>query len=148
MEFPKAFVAGFASTLVFHKGLLTLLHLSGAFPRAPYDMTAVGPLGIPAVVSQACWAGVWAMALWPLLRHAAGTAYWLRAFLLGAIAPSAVGLFIIAPLKGAPIAAGWDPKLIVGTLILNGTWGAGMALLMRWMQPQGALADRAIALRA
>ena len=133
MAFLKAFVAGFVSTLVFHQGLLTLLYLSGAFPRAPYDMTAVGPLGIPAVVSQACWAGVWAMALWPLMRHAAGAAYWLRAFLLGAIAPSAVGLFIIAPLKGAPIAAGWDPKLIVGTLILNGTWGAGMALLMRSM---------------
>jgi hypothetical protein len=141
MEFLKAFVAGFASTLVFHQGLLTLFYLSGAFPRAPYDMTAVGPLGIPAVVSHAFWAGGWAMVLWPLLRHAAGAAYWLRALLLGAIPPSVVGLFIVAPLKGMPVAAGWDPRLVLGTLILNGTWGVGMALLMRWMHPQVALGE-------
>jgi hypothetical protein len=38
------------------------------------------------------------------------------------------------PLKGMPIAGGWDPKLIVGALILNGAWGVGMALLLRAMR--------------
>jgi hypothetical protein len=33
--------------------------------------------------------------------------------LIGAIGPSTVALFIVVPLKGMPIAAGWDPKLIV-----------------------------------
>jgi hypothetical protein len=41
MYLVKAFVAGFVSTLVFHQGLLTLLHLAGALPRAPYDLAAV-----------------------------------------------------------------------------------------------------------
>lgn len=133
MSFLKAFVAGFVSTLVFHQGLLTLFYVTGAFPRAPYDTSAVGPLGIPAVVSLAFWGGVWAMALWPLLRHAARAAYWVRAALLGAVGPSAVSLFVVAPLKGAPVAAGWNPKLILGVLMLNGVWGVGMALLMRSM---------------
>jgi hypothetical protein len=138
MAFLKAFVAGFVSTLVFHQGLLTLFYLSGAFPRAPYDMHSAGPLGVPAVVSLAFWGGVWAMALWPLLRRVAGAAYWVRAGLLGAIVPSAVALFIVAPLKGMPVAAGWDPKLILGVLLLNGTWGVGMALLMHSMHARVA----------
>lgn len=38
----RAFIAGFLSTLVFHQGVLTLFWLSGALPRAPYDMLPPG----------------------------------------------------------------------------------------------------------
>jgi hypothetical protein len=129
----KAFFAGFLSTLVFHQGLLALFWLSGAFPRAPFDMRPVPPIGVPAVASLAFWGGVWGIAIWPLLRHAAGAAYWLRALLIGAVGPSAVALFVVFPLKGMGVAGGWDPKIIVGALILNGAWGLGVALLMSWM---------------
>jgi hypothetical protein len=140
MDFLKAFVAGFVSTLVFHQGVLALFFLAGAFPRAPYDLRAVPPLGIPAVISLAFWGGVWGAAIWAVLKNAAGAAYWVRALLIGAIGPSAVALFIVFPLKGMAVAGGWDPKLIVGALILNGAWGVGMALLMRLMhRPHPAL---------
>jgi hypothetical protein len=88
---------------------------------------------VPAVMSLAFWGGVWGIAIWPLLRHAAGSAYWLRALLIGAVGPSAVALFVVFPLKGMGVAGGWDPKIIVGALILNGAWGLGVALLMSWM---------------
>ena len=134
MQFVKAFIAGFVSTLVFHQGVLGLFYLTGASPRKPYDLGAVPPLGIPAVISLAFWGGVWGAAIWVFLKETAGAAYWVRAVVLGAIGPSAVALFIVFPLKGMPIAGGWDPKLIVGALILNGAWGAGLALLMRLLQ--------------
>jgi hypothetical protein len=35
------------------------------------------------------------------------------------------------PIKGMGLAGGWDPKIIVGALLLNGAWGLGAALLMR-----------------
>jgi hypothetical protein len=133
MDFLKAFIAGFLSTLVFHQGVLTLFYLAGAFSRVPYDLTAVPPLHIPAVISLAFWGGVWGAAIWPLLKSAAGAAYWVRALVMGAIGPSAVALFIVLPLKGMPVAGGWDPKVVVGALILNGAWGLGLALLMRLM---------------
>jgi hypothetical protein len=131
MDFVKAFLAGFVSTLVFHQGVLTLFYLAGALPRVPYDFGAVPPLGIPAVISLAFWGGVWGAAIWVFLKDTAGAAYWVRALVIGALGPSAVTLFIVFPLKGMPIAGGWDPKLIVGALILNGAWGVGLALLMR-----------------
>ena len=55
MPLLKAFFAGFLSTLVFHQGVLTLFWLSGAFPRAPFDMSRVPPIGVPAVMSLAFW---------------------------------------------------------------------------------------------
>src|SRR5206468_4975920 len=124
----RAFIAGFASTLVFHQGVLTLFWLSGVFPRAPYDMAPAPPLGVPAVISLACWGGVWGMAIWPLLRNGAGRTYWFRALLIGAVLPSAVALFIVFPLKAMPVAGGWDPRIIIRALILNGAWGLGVAL--------------------
>lgn len=138
MDYVKAFIAGFVSTLVFHQGVLGLFYLGGAFPRAPYDMTAVPPLGIPAVISLAFWGGVWGAAIWPLLKDLAGAAYWVRAIVIGAIGPSAVALFIVFPLKGMPMAGGWDPKLIVGALILNGAWGLGLAWAIRLMGRRAA----------
>jgi hypothetical protein len=127
----QAFVAGFVSTLVFHQGVLALLYLAGAVPRAPYDLGAVPPIGLPAVISLAFWGGVWGAAIWSLLKHAGGVAYWVWAVAIGAIGPSAVALFIVYPLKGMPVAGGWDPKLLGTALLLNGAWGLGLALLMR-----------------
>jgi len=138
IDFVKAFVAGFVSTLVFHQGLLTLFYLATVVPRAPYDLRAVPPLAIPAVISLAFWGGAWGVAIWPLLKNVNGPAYWVRVQVISAIASGSVTLFIVSPLKGMSIAGGWNPKVIVSTLILNGTWGLGTALLMRLMRASRA----------
>ena len=130
-DYGKPFIAGFLSTLVFHQGVLTLLWLSGAIPRAPYDMTSTRPIGVPAVISLALWGGIWGAVIWPWLRNETGPAYWARALLIGALAPSAVAMLIVFPLKGMPVAGGWDPRIIVGALVLNGAWGLGLALFAR-----------------
>ena len=133
MEYIKAFVAGFVSTLVFHQGALALLYAAGVSPKAPFAMTATAPFQVPAVISLAFWGGLWGIAIWLAIRGAPEVNYWTLAVVLGALGPSIVALFIVFPLKGLPLAGGWDPKVIVGALILNGAWGLGVALLMRLM---------------
>lgn len=131
MLWIKAFIAGFVGTVVFHQGLLGLLYLAGVSPRPPFPMAPTEPLGIPQVVSLAFWGGVWAIALMPLLRRFKGGA-WIGAWVAaGALAPSAVALFVVFPLKGLGVAGGWDPKIIVGALLLNAAWGLGTALTLR-----------------
>src|SRR6266852_972865 len=131
MNYLKAFLAGFVSTLVFHQGLLWLLYTRGVSPRAPWDMTLVPPLHAPAVVSLAFWGGVWGIVLWALIHNSRGAAYWIKALVIGALGPSLVAWFVVMPVKGIGVAGGWDPKIIVGALLLNGAWGLGVALLMR-----------------
>ena len=131
MVWVKAFLAGFLSTLVFHQGLLAILHAAGATPRAPYALDPVPPLGVPAVLSLAFWGGVWGILLWLVIAGVEGPRYWLLALLFGAVAPSAVALLVVLPLKGQPAGGGWKPAVIVGALLLNGAWGIGVALFMR-----------------
>lgn len=132
MPFVKAFVAGFLSTLVLHQGFYTLFWLGGAVPNPPFDLTATAPLGVPSVISLAFWGGVWGLPVWWFIRDAIASNYWWRAIGLGAVGPSAVALFIVFPVKGMGFAAGWDPAVIMGALILNGAWGLGVAAFMRW----------------
>ncbi len=131
MIYLKAFIAGFVSTLVFHQGVLWLLYVSGVSPRAPWNMTPVPPLHIPAVISLAFWGGVWGIVLWALISASTGNAYWIRALVIGALGPSLIAWFVVMPIKDMGPAGGWDPKVIVGGLLLNGAWGVGVALLMR-----------------
>ncbi|MEO8809702.1 MAG: hypothetical protein ABI386_05610 [Rhodanobacter sp.] len=130
MKWLLAFVAGFISTLVFHQGLLEVLHLAGAVPRAAWNMTPVPPMGIPAVVSLAFWGGLWGVVLWALVQNLGGGRRWLWGAIWGALLPSIIALFIVFPLKGMPMAGGFDPKLIMGALLLNGVWGLGVVGLM------------------
>lgn len=130
MKWLLSFVAGFVSTLVFHQGLLQLLHMLGAFPYRAWNMKPVAPLGIPSVLSLAFWGGVWGIVLWALIRNH-GAKRWLWGAIWGALLPSIVALFVVFPLKGMPIAGGFNPKLIVAALLLNGTWGVGVVALMK-----------------
>jgi hypothetical protein len=131
MNYVRAFAAGFVSTLVFHQGVLLLMQLAGAPVPAVWSMEPTAPLGVPKVISLAFWGGVWGIPIWYLMRHATGKAYWLRAIVFGAIGPTAVALLVVVPLKGGAVGAGWDPKLWIGGLIVNGAWGFGLALLIR-----------------
>ena len=131
MRYLLSFLAGFLATLVFHQGLLAILHRAGASPRAAYSMAPAGPLHVPQVLSLAFWGGVWGIALWLAVGRWTGAGFWLAWLVLGALLPSVVALFIVFPLKGQPVAGGWDPKILVGALLLNGAWGLGTAAFLR-----------------
>ncbi|RCJ33798.1 hypothetical protein A6769_23995 [Nostoc punctiforme NIES-2108] len=131
-RFALGFIAGFVSVLLFHQGVLALLHAVNFTPRAPYSTASTQPLGIPQIWSNAFWGGIWGL-IWvviaPRFRH--NKNYWLGALVFGAIAPTLVAWFVVAPLKGQPLAGGWKFVGIVTGLLVNGAWGVGTAGLLR-----------------
>lgn len=133
MEVVKAFVAGFASTLIFHQGVLAMLYTVGLSEKAPFQMAATAPFKVPAVLSLSFFGGLWGIALWLLLRNTSPAQYFALALLFGALAPTVIALFVVVPLKGMPVAGGWDPKIIGSALLVNAAWGFGVAMLLLWM---------------
>lgn len=127
-----AFAAGFISVLIFHQGMWALLRAAGLGPGPAWNLTPVPPLGIPSVISSAFWGGLWGIVLLYLLPLAAPSmGYWAAAIVLGAVMTSFVALFIVAPLKGRPIAGGGNPLAWAFALLVNAAWGFGVALLLR-----------------
>ena len=130
------FAAGVIAVLIFHQGMIAALHTlaPGWVPFVPYRTMPVPPFGVPAIVSNCVWGGVWGAAFaipqprytWPM---------WLCGVVLGILA-GLVGLFIVAPLKGLPIAARWMPLGILRSLLINGFWGFGVGLILPLLMPR------------
>ena len=128
------FIAGFVATLTVHQFALWLLRQAAIAPFAPYNMAATQPWGIPAVFSLALWGGAWGV-LFAFLEDdfPRGRNYWVAAFGFGAVFPSLVALFIVAPMKGLPMGGGWHWQLLLTAFLINGVWGAGTGALLKWM---------------
>jgi hypothetical protein len=125
------FIAGFIAVLLFHQPALAILNHIGFTHAGTYSLKATAPIGVPQVISLAFWGGVWGVIFAAVDRHfGRGNLYWLYAFAFGAILPSLVAWFIVAPLKGQPVAGGWEAHRMITGLLINGAWGIGTALLL------------------
>jgi hypothetical protein len=60
---------------------------------------------------------------------------WLCGLTLGLIAVL-VGWFIVAPLKGLPIAGGWGPVNMLRSIVINGFWGLGVGIILPLLRPR------------
>jgi len=122
------FISGAVSVLIFHQGAFALLHALALTPRAPYPMDATAPFGIPALWSLAFWGGVWGAILAATLARLRGGAFIVGAAIFGAVLPTLVAWLVVAPLKGQPIAAGFDPLGMIVGPIVNAAWGLGAGI--------------------
>ena len=124
----SGFIAGALAVLIFHQGALGVLHLYGLAPRAPYSFAPTAPFGIPVLWSLAFWGGIWGIVLAASLARLRGVSFIVAATLFGAILPTLVAWFVVAPLKGQPVAAGWAPAAMMIGPIVNAAWGFGTGL--------------------
>lgn len=132
MRWLKWFVAGALAVPLFHQAALWILNAVGFVSRAPYPMTPTNPFGVPSVISLSFWGGIWGLILGGVLRNTRASWYWPVAAILGAVAPTLVAVFVVAPIKGQ--AAGGDAKMLVTALTINAAWGLGTALLASLMR--------------
>jgi hypothetical protein len=137
------FIAGFLSVLFFHQVAVALLGVLGLTANQPYSMRAVPPFGVPQVLSLAFWGGVWGVILaFVLPRLPRRLPRWAWSALFGAVAPVLVAWFVVAPLKGLPVAQGGDPKGMLRSLFVNAAWGLGTFVFL-WAAEQFPVFQRA-----
>jgi|SRR5438874_5479584 len=122
------FLAGAAAVLLFHQSALALLHSLQFARSAPFSFTPTKPLGVPLLWSLAFWGGVWGVVLAAALARLDGARLIVAAAVFGAIAPTLVAWFVVAPLKGQPVAAGWAPAAMLVGPIVNAAWGLGTGI--------------------
>jgi hypothetical protein len=140
------FVAGALSVLTFHQGMVTVLHFLGLARQAPFQTNLVPPLGVPAIVSLCFWGGLYGAAFGALLPRFRMPS-WLAGVGLGVVAVL-IGWFVVAPLKGQPLAAGFAAWPMERSLLINLTWGFGVGLLLPLLSPRPLGSARSVHRRA
>jgi hypothetical protein len=128
----KWFIAGALAVPLAHQVMLAILNATGFVSRAPFPMDPTKPFGVPAVISLSFWGGVWGVILLLAVGRLRGAKFWIVTLVFGAIAPTLVAAFVVAPLKGQE--SGGDVKMAITGLLVNGAWALGTAALARWME--------------
>lgn len=132
------FISGAAAVLIFHQGAAALLHALELTARAPYSMQPTRPWGVPQLWSITFWGGVWGAVLAASFGRLHGARLLVAALLFGAILPTLVAWFAVAPLKGQPMAGGFAPAAVSVGLIVNGAWGLGTGIGLALFGRSGA----------
>lgn len=114
----------------FHQFAAFLLTVAGVIEGSVYSMRPVPPFAVPVIFDLMFWGGVWSVIYaavaaglswrWPLV---------LQGFIFGFVGPVLVGWFVVAPLKGQAIMAGGDVKRMILSILINGAFGVGVALI-------------------
>lgn len=124
------FAAGVLAVLVFHQGMVGLLHLAGVVPNPPFPMRAVAPFGLPQIASMAFWGGIWGIVAAAILVARPDWPPVLVGLLVGAVGCVLVGFTLVAALRGQPMMAGFDLNRWWRSIAINGAFGLGVGLLL------------------
>ena len=123
------FVAAVIAVLIFHQGTSALLNAAGVPTVAPYGMNPVPPFGVPMLVNRCFWGGLYGLALGLALPWLPRAPMWLLGLGVG-LCSVLVGWFVVAPVKGLPVAGGFVPARMLTTIVINGVWGIGIGLIL------------------
>ncbi|MGH7155871.1 MAG: hypothetical protein ACREF3_18240 [Acetobacteraceae bacterium] len=134
------FIAGAVSVLTFHQGIIGTFHVLRLISFAPFPSGLMGPLHVPFVFDLAFWGGCWG-ALFGLVAPRLPGSRLAQGVGLGLIA-AATSWFVVAPLKGAPVADGGHVHALVMSAIINGFWGIGVVLILDAIAGRGGAVAR------
>ncbi|MBI1245469.1 MAG: hypothetical protein GC202_10725 [Alphaproteobacteria bacterium] len=125
------FACGFLAVLLFHQAAIFILNVLGMIPNGPYQTRPIPPFGVPAFLNQAFWGGVWGL-VYALVRARipAALPVALAGFLFGVVGPTFFGWFVLAPMRGQPMASGFQIPNMMRGILINGSYGLGLALIV------------------
>ncbi|MES2710761.1 MAG: hypothetical protein V4653_04205 [Pseudomonadota bacterium] len=131
------FLAGAISVPIFHQLTVLALHSAGLVPNAPWSMRPVPPLGVPTILNQAFWGGMWGV-LFGLIMIGRPRKHTIFAGIaVGMLGAAMVNLTLLPWLRGLPmpiddIYRWWRPMLI------NGVWGLGIGIIFLALRGRAA----------
>jgi len=119
------FIAGAIAVFTVHDLIRYVLYAMGLFPLAPWSMQPSAVTGVPQVVSDMFWGGVWGVLFVLLAAWIPGGSLPIQGLIFGIVAPAILGVFILVPLITGrfPLFFGGDPKLLVSVLLILAGWG-------------------------
>lgn len=131
------FVAGALAVLAFHQVMVLVLHLLGQVPNFPWSFRPVAPFGVPAIVNQMFWGGLWGVgfalvgSMIPLPNQLA------RGTLYGLLGPWLLGNGILVPLfKSGTFLWAFNPQNMWRGALIGTAFGLGIAVFMRVFRAQ------------
>jgi hypothetical protein len=140
------FVGGVLAVAVFHQSAVYLIGLAGIGEASVYSFRPTYPLGVPRVMSQMFWGGLWGILFAALVDRR--PSHWPIAtlgILFGVFVPTLFGIFVVTPMRGQTIVSVLTFRRLGPAMLINGSFGLGLALIFERLRRlvSGPAASRA-----
>lgn len=125
------FVAGAIAVVNVHEIIDYILHVAVGFPRVPWSMQPAAVTGVPQIVSDVFWGGLWGILFVLVSDKIPGDNPTVKGLIFGIVGPAILGVFILVPLITGrfPVFFGFDLKLVGSVLLILAGFGAAMGWL-------------------
>lgn len=129
------FIAAAIAVLTVHELINYILLQAGIFPRVPWSMKPAAVTGVPQIISDMFWGGVWGILFALIYPFIPGNSATIKGLIFGIVAPAILGVLIVLPLLTGrfPLFFGFDPKLVGSVLLILAGFGAAMGWLYGFM---------------
>jgi hypothetical protein len=130
------FVAAAISVVVVHEGIILLLSHYGLIRSTAWGMQPIPPWGVPRLVNNIFWGGLWGILFALIYDWIPGGASWLKGLIFG-LCIVVVSNWIMLPLiKGRVFEQsnqvlfnGWNPQLMLAVACIVGGFGLGLGII-------------------
>ena len=125
------FIAGAIAVVTVHEIIDYVLYRAGVFPRVPWSLKPSAMTGVPQIVSDAFWGGVWGIVFALLYNVLPGDGPTVKGLIFGVIGSAILGVFILVPLITGrfPLFFGFDLDFIGSVLLILAGFGAATGWL-------------------
>jgi hypothetical protein len=142
------FVAAAISVLIVHEGIIYLLNAAGYIPGRGWSMTpAIPPWGVPRLVNNVFWGGLWGVLFALVYEWVPGGWSWLKGLIYGLFIVVVSNWVLLPLIKGQIFGlpnqilfGGWNPQRMLIVACIVGGFGLGLGIVYGLMRPKAGSA--------
>jgi hypothetical protein len=137
------FVAAAISVLIVHEGIIYFLNNAGYIPSRGWSMTpAIPPYGVPRLINNVFWGGLWGVLFALLYNWIPGGMAWLKGLIFGLFIVVVSNWILLPLIKGQMFGVpnqvlfgGWNPTRMWIVAAIVGGFGLGLGIIYGLIRP-------------
>ena len=136
-------IAAAIAVVVAHEGIIYVLTQSGFIRGAPWGMQPIPPWGVPRLVNNVFWGGLWGALFALVYERLPGGMAWLKGLIYGLLIVVFSNWILLPLIKGQVFGqanlvlfGGWEPRRMIATAIIVGVFGLALGVIYDLMRPK------------
>jgi hypothetical protein len=134
------FIAAAIAVVTVHQAILFGLTAAGLAKAEPWSLKPMGPFGVPTLLNNMFWGGLWGAVFGAIWHWVPGNTMWIKGLVFGVLITIVSNWTLLPLIRGKLLGlpnqalfAGGDPQRMLVTLLVVGGFGAALGLIYGWI---------------
>lgn len=139
------FIAAVIAVAIVHEGIIYGLTQAGWIRGTAWGMQPIPPWGVPRLLNNMFWGGLWGALFATIYRRLPGNAAWLKGLIYGLLIVVVSNWFLLPLIKGQifgqpgqVLFGGWNPQRMWPPTIIVGGYGLALGVIYGLIRPKDA----------